>query len=60
MDSPNTQKTNQRINPLYFIALIPETRIMENVRVLKEEMRLKFNASHALKSPAHITFADAV
>ena len=41
--------------PLYLIALVPGPSLREEVRLLKEEMRLRFGASHALKSPAHIT-----
>jgi len=40
---------------LYFIALVPPPDLREKVKSLKEEMRDSFNASHALKSPAHIT-----
>lgn len=41
--------------PLYFIALVPEPEIRDQVRDLKEEMKERFGAKHALKSPAHIT-----
>lgn len=40
---------------LYFIALLPPEEIREDVRQLKLEMKKRFDASHALKSPAHIT-----
>lgn len=40
---------------LYFIALIPPEALREQVKSIKEEMRERFNAKHALKSPAHIT-----
>ncbi len=40
---------------LYFIALVPDAELRERVRRLKEEMSEKFEARHALKSPAHIT-----
>ena len=40
---------------LYFIALIPPKAIRQQVEALKKEMKLRFNAGHALKSPAHIT-----
>ncbi len=40
---------------LYFIALLPPPDLRETVRRLKEEMRDRFGAGHALKSPAHIT-----
>ncbi|MGZ2370005.1 2'-5' RNA ligase family protein [Ancylomarina sp. YFZ004] len=46
--------TNHKQN-LYFIALIPHRELREQVEALKEEMRERFNAKHALKSPAHIT-----
>lgn len=40
---------------LYFIALLPPEEIREDVRQLKLEMKKRFDASHALKAPAHIT-----
>lgn len=40
---------------LYFIALIPPLKLRERIKALKEEMRDRFDAKHALKSPAHIT-----
>lgn len=40
---------------LYFLALIPPEPLRESVKSLKEEMRDRFGAGHALKSPAHIT-----
>ena len=40
---------------LYLIALIPHHQLREQIRSLKEEMKVRFNAKHALKSPAHIT-----
>jgi 2'-5' RNA ligase len=40
---------------LYFIALVPHEELMAKVKSLKEEMRDKYGAKHALKSPAHIT-----
>lgn len=40
---------------LYLIALVPPEDLRNQVRELKEEMKNRFEASHALKSPAHIT-----
>lgn len=40
---------------LYFLAFIPPGAIKQEVKLLKEEIRLKFAAKHALKLPAHIT-----
>ena len=40
---------------LYFIALVPDRELREEIRRLKEQMQKRFNAGHALKSPAHIT-----
>lgn len=40
---------------LYFIALVPNEEINKKVKGMKEEMAEKFEASHALKLPAHIT-----
>lgn len=43
-------------NPhLYFIALVPDSPLREQVRLLKEEMRDSYGPKHALKSPAHVT-----
>ena len=47
--------TNQRKNQLYFIALVPGRELREQVKFLKEEMKMNYGSSHALKSPAHIT-----
>ena len=41
--------------PLYLIALVPDATLRARIRALKEEMKRRFGASHALKSPAHIT-----
>ena len=40
---------------LYLIALVPHVKLRDDVRELKLEMKERFNASHALKAPAHIT-----
>ncbi|MCH8557478.1 MAG: 2'-5' RNA ligase family protein [Balneolia bacterium] len=40
---------------LYYIALLPGEELRERVKALKLEMKERFGASHALKSPAHIT-----
>lgn len=40
---------------LYFIALVPPEDLREEVKALKEGMKVRFHAKHALKSPAHIT-----
>ena len=40
---------------LYFVAIIPNVKLREEVKSLKEIMRDQFSAKHALKSPAHIT-----
>jgi 2'-5' RNA ligase len=40
---------------LYLIALIPHPNLREQIKDLKEEMKERFNAARALKSPAHIT-----
>jgi 2'-5' RNA ligase len=45
---------NRNVN-LYFIALIPHESLRDQIRSLKERMRNKYGASHALKSTAHIT-----
>lgn len=52
---PNNKSTNKQINPLYLIAIIPHKELADRVKLFKEEMRDQFGASHALKSPAHIT-----
>lgn len=40
---------------LYFIALVPDKSLRNQVKNLKLEVREHFGAQHALKSPAHIT-----
>jgi 2'-5' RNA ligase len=40
---------------LYLIALVPDADLRSRIRSLKEEMKQRFGAKHALKSPAHIT-----
>jgi 2'-5' RNA ligase len=40
---------------LYFIALLPNKLIQDEVTAFKEEARTKFGSGHALKSPPHIT-----
>lgn len=40
---------------LYLIALVPHEKLRDDIRELKLEMKKRFNASHALKAPAHIT-----
>lgn len=40
---------------LYLLALVPPPELRETVRKLKEEMKSRFRAAHALKVPAHIT-----
>lgn len=40
---------------LYLIALLPDEALRERVKGLKEEMKSRYGAAHALKSPAHIT-----
>lgn len=40
---------------LYLIALLPDPALRKEIRGLKEEMDARFEARHALKSPAHIT-----
>lgn len=43
-----------RLN-LYFIALVPHQELRDEIRELKEEMRILSGAKDILKSPAHIT-----
>lgn len=40
---------------LYFIALIPHQELRDEIRELKEEMKIVSGAKDILKSPAHIT-----
>jgi 2'-5' RNA ligase len=47
--------SNRPHDALLLIALLPDAPLRERIRVLKEEMRLRFGAAHALKAPAHLT-----
>lgn len=40
---------------LYLIALVPPQAILDDVLQIKNEFKLRFAASHALKLPGHIT-----
>lgn len=40
---------------IYFIAIIPNHELCEEIRKIKERIRDEYGAAHALKSPAHIT-----
>lgn len=42
-------------NSLYFIALIPPEPLKSQVHDLKLEMKQRYNSSHALNAPSHIT-----
>ncbi|MGB5652238.1 MAG: 2'-5' RNA ligase family protein [Robiginitalea sp.] len=39
----------------YFIALVPESPLRDTVDGFKREIKRRYGAAHALKSPAHIT-----
>lgn len=47
-------RMNDRMK-LYFIAILPPRELRQRVFDIKEDMRERFGARHALKSPAHIT-----
>ena len=40
---------------LYFIAVLPPEALRSRVEALKQEVKRRYGAGHALKSPAHIT-----
>jgi 2'-5' RNA ligase len=40
---------------LYFIALVPDIQLREDIEEIKKEVCKKYHSCHALKSPAHIT-----
>ena len=40
---------------MYFIAIYPPQRIIDELRVFKEDLALNFNNSKALKNDAHVT-----
>jgi 2'-5' RNA ligase len=40
---------------LYFIAIIPPQNICDEITILKEDIRLRFNSKHALRTIPHIT-----
>ncbi|GGF34558.1 2'-5' RNA ligase family protein [Echinicola rosea] len=39
----------------YFVAIVPPEEVQAQAQEVKEAVRDKFNAKHALKSPAHVT-----
>ena len=43
------------MNQLYFIALIPPSPLKDEIQELKLEVKAKFNSSHSLNAPPHIT-----
>jgi 2'-5' RNA ligase len=40
---------------LYFIALVPQIGLREQIEAFKKEIEARYQAKHALKLPAHIT-----
>jgi 2'-5' RNA ligase len=46
---------NDKVKRQYYIALVPEPPLRETVDAMKKEIKHRFGAGHALKSPAHIT-----
>jgi 2'-5' RNA ligase len=42
-------------NELYFIAIIPPAPLKDKIQELKLEVKEKFNSSHSLNAPPHIT-----
>ncbi|MCB0531497.1 MAG: 2'-5' RNA ligase family protein [Lewinellaceae bacterium] len=45
-------------HPLFFIALLPDTGLQSEVTAFKQYCARHFGASHALKSPPHITMVS--
>ena len=43
------------MNQLYFIALIPPEPLKDQIQDIKLEVTEKFNSSHSLNAPPHIT-----
>jgi 2'-5' RNA ligase len=43
------------MNQLYFIALIPPNPLKDQIQEVKLEVKAKFNSSHSLNAPPHIT-----
>lgn len=43
------------MNQLYFIALIPPNPLKDKIQELKLEVKEKYNSSHSLNAPPHIT-----
>ncbi len=51
----NKDKKSGRGESLFFIAVVPPIDVRENVTKLKNELSVRFNSNHALRSPPHIT-----
>jgi len=47
-------ETNHPVSK-YFIALIPPIQVQEQAKLLKEEIKARYNASASFNSPAHVT-----
>jgi len=43
------------IKELYFIAIVPENEVLQQVEAMKIDIKNNFGAKNGLKSPAHIT-----
>lgn len=50
-----TPSTVQTVQTLFFVALLPDEAIQQEVTALKGVAAEQFGSSHALKSPPHIT-----
>jgi 2'-5' RNA ligase len=49
------KRQSDRDVSLYFIAVLPNDKLRDQIKGIKERMQTEYGSGHALKSPAHIT-----
>lgn len=55
LNSPGHSNPSKERQNLYFIALVPHQELADEIREIKEEVKILTEAKSILKSPAHIT-----
>ena len=55
LNNPGKSDPSKERQNLYFIALVPHQELIDEIREIKEEVKILTQAKSILKSPAHIT-----